>query len=51
VGIDWGVYGAPETFLVGADGIVLHKHIAPLTEQVWQDEFLPIINAARESRP
>ncbi len=30
VGIDWGVYGAPETFLVGPDGIVLHKHLGPL---------------------
>ena len=47
VGIDWGVYGAPETFLIGADGTVIYKHIAPLTEQVWQKEFLPRIRAAR----
>lgn len=47
IGIDWGVYGAPETFLVGADGTVLYKHIAPLNEQVWQQEFLPRIEAAR----
>ena len=31
VAIDWGVYGAPETFLIGPDGKVLHKHIAPIT--------------------
>jgi cytochrome c biogenesis protein CcmG/thiol:disulfide interchange protein DsbE len=44
VAIDWGVYGAPETFLVGADGTVLHKQIGPMNLDVWQREFLPIIN-------
>lgn len=43
VGIDWGVYGAPETFLVGADGNVLYKHIGPMDESVWQREFQPRI--------
>jgi cytochrome c biogenesis protein CcmG/thiol:disulfide interchange protein DsbE len=43
--IDWGVYGAPETFLVSADGRILHKHIAPLTLEVWQRDFLPRIRA------
>lgn len=47
VGIDWGVYGAPETFLIDEDGVILHKHISPMTEQVWQRDFLPRINAAR----
>jgi cytochrome c biogenesis protein CcmG/thiol:disulfide interchange protein DsbE len=47
VAIDWGVYGAPETFLVDASGHVLYKHIAPLTLDVWQQEFLPRIAAAR----
>lgn len=45
VGIDWGVYGAPETFLVDANGIVIHKHIAPLTREVWERDFLPLIQA------
>ena len=45
VAIDWGVYAAPETFLVGRDGTVLYKHIAPLTPEVWAREFLPRINA------
>lgn len=48
VGIDWGVYGAPETFLVDADGTVIYKHISPLNERVWQEEFLPRIRAAKE---
>jgi cytochrome c biogenesis protein CcmG/thiol:disulfide interchange protein DsbE len=41
VAIDWGVYGAPETFLLGPDGTVLYKHIGPLTLRVWRDEILP----------
>ena len=43
VAIDWGVYGAPETFLLGRDGTVLHKHIAPLDEDIWKRDFLPKI--------
>jgi len=39
--IDWGVYGAPETFLIGPDGTVLYKHIAPITLDVWREQFLP----------
>jgi cytochrome c biogenesis protein CcmG/thiol:disulfide interchange protein DsbE len=49
VAIDWGVYGAPETFLVDTHGRVLFKHIAPLTMEIWQQEFLPRIAAARRS--
>jgi cytochrome c biogenesis protein CcmG/thiol:disulfide interchange protein DsbE len=48
VGIDWGVYGAPETFLISSDGIVLYKHISPLTEAVWLREFQPIIRAVKK---
>jgi len=31
--IDWGVYGVPETFIVGPDGMIRHKHIGPLTPE------------------
>lgn len=44
--IDWGVYGAPETFLVGADGRVLRKQIGPLTMEIWRRDFLPLLAAA-----
>ena len=46
VAIDWGVYGAPETFLVDAAGIVRYKHVGPMTPEIWQREFL-----ARLPRP
>jgi cytochrome c biogenesis protein CcmG/thiol:disulfide interchange protein DsbE len=44
--VDWGVYGAPETFLIGPDGTVLYKHIAPMTLEIWRTEFLPRIEAS-----
>jgi len=50
VGIDWGVYGAPETFLIDENGVVLHKHISPMTEKVWREDFLPRIKDAQEAR-
>ena len=46
VGIDWGVYGAPETFLVGADGTVLFKQLGPLSWGLWEQNFVPLIEAA-----
>jgi cytochrome c biogenesis protein CcmG/thiol:disulfide interchange protein DsbE len=47
VGIDYGVYGAPETFLIDANGIIRHKLIGPMTTEIWQQEFLPLIEQAR----
>jgi cytochrome c biogenesis protein CcmG/thiol:disulfide interchange protein DsbE len=47
--INWGVYGAPETFLIDASGRVVYKFISPMTAQIWQREFLPRIAAARRS--
>ncbi len=44
-GIDWGVYGAPETFLIGKDGRVLYKHLGPLNRATWEQEFMPLIDA------
>jgi cytochrome c biogenesis protein CcmG/thiol:disulfide interchange protein DsbE len=45
--IDWGVYGAPETYLIGKDGKVLFKFISPMTQQIWDEEFVPRIEAAQ----
>jgi cytochrome c biogenesis protein CcmG/thiol:disulfide interchange protein DsbE len=43
VGIDWGVYGAPETFIIDREGIIRHKHIGPLTTDIINDEILPLV--------
>ena len=47
-GIDWGVYGAPETFIVDADGIIRYKHVGPITPDIWTREFMPRIAQAKE---
>jgi cytochrome c biogenesis protein CcmG/thiol:disulfide interchange protein DsbE len=39
--IDWGVYGAPETFLIDASGRIVWKHVGPLTMEAWERDFLP----------
>jgi cytochrome c biogenesis protein CcmG/thiol:disulfide interchange protein DsbE len=38
--IDFGVYGAPETFFIDANGIVQYRHVGAMTPEVWQREFL-----------
>jgi len=45
VGIDWGVYGAPETFLIAADGTVLYKQLGPLSWGLWEENFVPLLKA------
>jgi cytochrome c biogenesis protein CcmG, thiol:disulfide interchange protein DsbE len=49
--IDWGVYGVPETFLVGKDGKILFKHVGPLTEQAVAQTLLPEIEKALAASP
>jgi cytochrome c biogenesis protein CcmG, thiol:disulfide interchange protein DsbE len=44
--IDWGVYGVPETFIVSADGRIVHKHVGPLTPESLERTFLPALEAA-----
>lgn len=42
VGIDYGVYGAPETFLIDRDGIIRFKHIGSITPDVWNNKLAPL---------
>jgi cytochrome c biogenesis protein CcmG/thiol:disulfide interchange protein DsbE len=43
VGIKWGVYGAPETFVIDSQGIIRHKHVGPLTTEVINEQILPLV--------
>lgn len=43
VAIDWGVYGVPETFVVGKDGRIAYKHIGALTQKDVDQTVLPLI--------
>ncbi|MDB5988213.1 MAG: DsbE family thiol:disulfide interchange protein [Nevskia sp.] len=45
-GIDWGVYGVPETFVLDAQGKIIFKHIGPMTPQAWERDVRPKLQAA-----
>jgi cytochrome c biogenesis protein CcmG/thiol:disulfide interchange protein DsbE len=51
VGIDWGVYGVPETFVVDRKGLIAYKHIGPITPGVWRERLLPLVRKLQEARP
>jgi cytochrome c biogenesis protein CcmG/thiol:disulfide interchange protein DsbE len=42
--IEWGVYGAPETFLIDADGIIRARHKGALNASLWQQQFAPFFS-------
>lgn len=43
--LDWGIYGAPETFLVDAEGFIRWKFVGPLTPEVVQTQLLPVLES------
>lgn len=49
--IDWGVYGAPETFLVGPDGTIRYKHVGPFTAESVREALMPRIEKALADMP
>jgi len=49
VGIDYGVYGVPETFLIDKAGVVRYKHIGPITPDALQTKILPLVKALQKS--
>ncbi len=47
--LDLGVYGAPETFVLDANGIIAYKHIGPITAEVWRDRLAPLLRSLTDS--
>ncbi len=43
LGIDLGVYGVPETFVIDKQGVIRYKQIGPITPEVWEQKLLPEI--------
>ena len=43
VGVDYGVYGVPETYVIDKQGVIRHKHTGPVTPQALQDTILPLV--------
>lgn len=43
IGIDYGVYGVPETYVIDRKGIIRYKHIGPLTPEIAQKKIRPLV--------
>ena len=48
VGIDWGLYGVPETYVVSGKGEIVYKHVGPLTPEAVERDLLPAIATAQQ---
>lgn len=49
VGIDWGVYGVPETFVIDKNGVIRYKQIGPITSEALQQKILPLIRELQKA--
>ena len=50
VGIEWGVYGVPETFVVDRNGLIAYKQIGPITPKVLEQTLLPLIRKLQSEK-
>ena len=48
IGIDYGVYGVPETYLIDGEGVIRYKQIGPLTQAIVEQKVLPLAKALRK---
>ena len=46
-GLEWGVYGVPETYVVDGAGKIVWKHVGPLTPEAIRDDILPAVERAK----
>lgn len=45
IGMDWGVYGVPETFVIDRAGRVRFRHPGPITDQIWRETVMPVVRS------
>ncbi|TQV78239.1 DsbE family thiol:disulfide interchange protein [Exilibacterium tricleocarpae] len=50
LGIDLGVFGAPETYVVDAEGIIRYKHVGVVDERVWRQKIAPLMASLRSDK-
>ncbi|HSH91196.1 MAG TPA: DsbE family thiol:disulfide interchange protein [Ramlibacter sp.] len=49
VGINYGVYGVPETFIIDKEGVIRHKQIGPITPEAMEKTILPLIERLKKT--
>tara|TARA_R110002110_G_scaffold24942_11_gene92828 strand:+ start:2540 stop:3136 length:597 start_codon:yes stop_codon:yes gene_type:complete len=49
VGIEWGVYGVPETYVIAANGTIAYRHVGPITRAILQGTIMPIVRGLKSS--
>jgi cytochrome c biogenesis protein CcmG/thiol:disulfide interchange protein DsbE len=49
VGIDFGVYGVPETFVIDQAGVIRYKQIGPITAEALNEKILPLVRELQKS--
>ncbi|HWP00656.1 MAG TPA: DsbE family thiol:disulfide interchange protein [Methylococcus sp.] len=49
IGIEWGVYGVPETFVVDKQGLIRYKQTGPITPEVLEKKILPLVRQLQEA--
>jgi len=49
VGIDYGVYGVPETYVIDRAGVIRFKHIGPITSQILNQKIYPLVSELKKS--
>lgn len=50
IAIEFGVSGAPETFVIDADGVIRYKYVGPITDAVWAETLRPLIESLRQDQ-
>lgn len=48
LGLDLGVYGVPETFVIDPRGVIRHKQVGAISAEIWRQEFVPLLARLRE---
>ena len=43
-GLDWGLYGVPETFVINESGKIVLRHAGPITSTIFENKFVPLLN-------